>query len=146
MSSSKYASSAHLSKGVSPNIPGAAWLWPFDSPGARKRREDPRCLFSLFVVRVTEHWHRLHRDVREAPSLSIFQICWPWSWQTSSTLPEQENSGTVLNAELSCFTKKRETAQGNTSLKSTTSSPPEYAGAVQNSCLYLPQDTCRPGK
>lgn len=142
------------SKAVSPNIPGDAWLWPFDSPGARKRRDDPRCLFYLFTVTVTEHWHGLPRKVMEAPSSYIFKI-WLAMVLANQLHPTWAGEfylevGTVLLAELFCFKKeeKREGAQRNTShspspAKSTAPCLPECAGAVQNSCLYPPQGTCR---
>jgi len=37
----------------------------------------------FFTVRVTEHWHRLPREVVESPSFEIFVI-WTWSWMTDS--------------------------------------------------------------
>jgi len=29
----------------------------------------------FFTVRVTEHWHRMPREVAESPSLEIFKSC-----------------------------------------------------------------------
>jgi len=46
-------------------------LHPQPSPAAESMRKNMRKNF--FTLRVTEHWHRLPREVVESPSLEIFK-------------------------------------------------------------------------
>lgn len=105
-----------FSKAVSPSIPGDAWLWSFDSPGTRKRRGHPRCFFYLFTVRVTEHRHRLPRKLGRLHPCIYSKSDWPRSWQTSSTLPEQESSiwelGQCYLQSFPALRRKKRTSSG----------------------------------
>lgn len=46
------------------------------------KRFHPNIRTQLFTVRVTEPWHRLHREVVESPFLVISKITWTLSWAT----------------------------------------------------------------
>lgn len=57
-----------------------------------KKKDDPRCLFSLIYCEGDStgtgcqgRWVRLHPHIYSKSD-------WPWSWQTSSTVPEEEDS------------------------------------------------------
>jgi len=41
----------------------------------------------FFTVQVTQHWHRLPREVVESLSLEILKAVCSWSWATGSQLP-----------------------------------------------------------